>query len=208
MADLVSEALLAVVTAARRFDPDRGARLAPYAAYWIKSRLRRFTLATRRLVAPPSTRKTRLVVANLARAKRELTQALGAVPDREALAEYLGVSAQEVAEVEAALYTRDAAVSGGRRFEHGSVELSSPEPSPESIVAQAERQRELHALLERGLRMLGSRERAIVEARHLQTEPPTLDHIGHRLHVSRERVRQLEARGYRKLRAAVLDSVA
>ena len=208
MADLVGEAVLALVLAARRYDPDRGTRLAVYAAHWIKSRLRRFTLCTRRLVAPPSTRKSRSVVANLARAKRELTQALGAAPDREALAEYLGVSVQEVTDVEMALYTRDATVSGERSFEHGSVELSSAEPSPESIVAHAEGQREIRAVLERGLETLGPRERTIVEERHLKVEPPTLDHIGYRLQVSRERVRQLEVRGYQKLCAAVLDSVA
>ena len=208
MTDLVGEGLLALVAAARRYDPDRGVRLAPYAAHWIKSRLRRFTLGTRRIVGPPATRKSRMVVANLTRAKRELSHVLGAEPDRESLAAYLDVSPQQVAEVEQALYTHDAAVAGEGSSERDSVQLASREPSPESIFAQAEQARETHSVLQRGLTKLGPRERAIVEARHLQSEPPTLDHIGRNLQVSRERVRQLEARGYRKLCAAVLESVA
>ncbi|HKP58997.1 MAG TPA: sigma-70 family RNA polymerase sigma factor [Polyangiales bacterium] len=208
MADLVGEGLLALVAAARRYDPERGVRLAPYAAHWIKARLRHFTLRTRRIVGPPATRKSRMVVANLTRAKRELSHVLGAEPDREALADYLAVSAQQIADVELALYTHDAAVASEGSFERDGVHLASPEPSPESIFAQAEQSRETHGALQRGLATLSARERAIVEARHLQSEPPTLDHIGRNLQVSRERVRQLEARGYRKLCAAVLDSVA
>jgi RNA polymerase sigma-32 factor len=206
--DLVGEGTLGLVIAARRFDPERGVRLASYAAFWIRALLRRFTLATRRIVGPPSTRKGRLLTASLARTERELAQKLGTTPDRYALARRLGASEQEVAEVERALRDRDAGVICGDPDQLDSVELVSCEPSPEAIALRAEQQREVEVLVTRALERLEPRERAIVRARGLRAEPPTLDHIGRELGVSRERVRQLEARGYQRLRSAVMDSLA
>jgi RNA polymerase sigma-32 factor len=204
--DLVAEGTLGLVIAVRRFDSERGVRLAIYAALWIRALLRRFTLATRRIVGAPSTRKGRQLIASLARTERELAQTLGAMPNRYALARRLDASELEVAEVERALRARDATVSCGDPTERDSVELVSREPSPEAMVLRAERRREVDALLARALEQLAPRDRAIVRARRLRADPPTLDEIGQSLGVSRERVRQLEARGYQRLRAAVLDS--
>jgi RNA polymerase sigma-32 factor len=209
MNDLVSEGMLGLVTAARRFDPERGARLAVYSAHWIRSFLRRYTLSSRRIVGPPSTRNGRYLLANLARAERDLTEANGGTePDREALAAHLGVSVSDVDEVKGALQTRDAWVSDGLRDERGGVELASPDPDPEAYAEQLEEQQRVETLLSRAFEQLGARERDIVRARHLESEPPTLAELGVGLGISRERVRQIELRGYHKLRDAVLDSVA
>src|SRR4051794_23077945 len=70
MNELVSEGMLGLVTAARRFDPDRGARLGVYAAHWIRAKLRRFTLNNRRMVGPPSTRRGRALMGSLSRTER------------------------------------------------------------------------------------------------------------------------------------------
>jgi RNA polymerase sigma-32 factor len=209
MSDLVSEGMLGLVTAARRFDPERGTRLAVYAAHWIRSLLRRYTLVTRRIVGPPSTRKGRYLLANLARAERDLTEANGgSAPDSETLAAHLGVSTGEIDEVKGALQTRDAWLSDGPRDERGGVELVSPEPDPETRAEQLEEHGRIEALLARAFEQLGAREREIVRARHLESEPPSLAELGVGFGISRERVRQIEARGYHKLRDAVLESVA
>jgi RNA polymerase sigma-32 factor len=206
--DLVGEGTLGLVIAARRFDPERGVRLAAYAAHWIRALLRRFTLANRRIVGSPSTRRGRHLIGSLARTERELAQASGQKPDRQTLAQRLDVSESDVAEVQLALHARDAVVSRGDPTEHDSVELVSREPSPEAIASSTEERAEVEALLGRALERLAPRERAIVTERRLRAEPPTLDHIGRSLGVSRERVRQLEARGYQRLCEAVLESVA
>ncbi|HKU41012.1 MAG TPA: sigma-70 family RNA polymerase sigma factor [Polyangiales bacterium] len=199
--DLVSEGLLALVSAARRFDPDRGVRLAVYAAHWIRAFLRRHALKTRRIVGPPTTRVGRVLLANLGRVERDLTQALGAAPPPEVLAERLGVSVAQIAEAQAALRGQDAEIGPSER--HDSVEPVSTDPSPEAAAAEAELRSRTDRLLRDSLASLGARERDIVRSRHLQDDPPTLDQLARDLSISRERVRQLEARGCQQLRAAV-----
>lgn len=206
--DLTAEGMLGLVCAARRFDPDRGVRLATYATHWIRAYLRRYTLRTRRIVGPPSTRVGRAVLFNLGRAERDLAQLLGTAPTREALAEYLGASVDEVAEAQQALRARDAGIHGGEGLIVDSIEPISPDPSPELVLTEAEARRRAAALLRRGFTTLGARERTILRSRHLQAEPSSLDELGRSLGISRERVRQLEARGYERLRRAVLRSVA
>jgi RNA polymerase sigma-32 factor len=206
--DLVGEGMLGLVIAARRFDPERGTRLAAYAAHWIRALLRRYTLVSRRIVGPPTTRTGRYLIANLARAERELGQARGQAVGRDTLAEHLGVSRCELDEANVALRGRDAAVGGGPRVERGSLELVSEDPSPELLVAQAEERRRNEALLDLAFARLGPRERGIVSARHLHADPPTLATLGTELGISRERVRQIEARAIHRMRDAVLESVA
>lgn len=208
MNELVSEGLLALTTAARRFDPDRGARLAVYAAHWIRAYLRRFTLSNRRMVGPPSTRQGRALLATMARTERALTQAIGVTPDSEALARHLGVSAHEVDEVKLALHGRDKPVSDTVRPEGSSVALVSDEPTPECVAERNERERQSHALLSRAFETLESREREILRARSLRDDAPSLTELGAGFGISGERVRQIEVRGFQKLRAAVLECVA
>jgi RNA polymerase sigma factor (sigma-70 family) len=141
--DLTSEGLLALVTAARRFDPERGSRLAVYAAHWIRARLRRFTLHNRRMVGPPSTRRGRLLIGRLHRAEHELTQAFGEPPDRDAIATYVGMLPQDVEAVELALRARDVSVSDGEQHEPGTVAPISSDTSPEAIVKRSSDKRRL-----------------------------------------------------------------
>jgi RNA polymerase sigma-32 factor len=205
--DLVSEGMVGLVTAARRYDPERGVRLSAYAAYWIRMKLRRFTLHNRRMVRPPSTRRGRAVMASLANVEHQLSQAQGADPDRETVAQHLGASPSEVEEMRLALRGRDAVLSGGDTQESG-IALVSEEPSPEALAETHEREAQAKALLTRALERLKPRERAVLQLRFLADEAPSFSAIGADLGVSRERVRQIEARGYEKLREAVLGSVA
>lgn len=205
--ELVSEGMVGLVTAARRYDPERGVRLAAYASYWIRMKLRRFTLHNRRMVRPPASRRGRAVMASLANVEHELAQAYGAPPDRETLAQHLGASAIEVEEMRLALRGRDAALSGGDTQESG-IALASDEPSPEALAETHELQAQNEALLMRAFGHLKPRERDVLMRRHLAQEAPSLSAIGAELGISRERVRQIEARGYEKLREAVLRSVA
>ena len=105
--ELISEGLLGLVEAARRFDPERGVRLAAYAAWWIRAYMRRYTIFNRRIVRTPSSRHGRKLLANLRRTQRELAQQTGEAPDAETVAEVLGVGVRDVEEMEAALSGRD-----------------------------------------------------------------------------------------------------
>jgi RNA polymerase sigma-32 factor len=199
--DLVSEGLLGLVEAARRFDPERGVRLAAYAAWWIRAYIRRYTIFNRRIVRTPSTRHGRRLLANLRRTQRELAQATGTAPDAEAVANALGVEPRDVEEMEAALSGRD--VSCGNDADGRSLDLPSETPSPETLVAETEdRQRSEHLLLA-ALDDLPARERHILKHRYLTDEGNSLASIGRGMGLSRERVRQLEHQAQTRVRDAL-----
>jgi RNA polymerase sigma-32 factor len=199
--DLVSEGLLGLVQAARRFDPTRNVRLAAYAAWWIRAYMRRYTIANRRIVRMPSSRHGRKLLANLRRTQRELTQVHGEPPDAETVAKVLGVPIRDLHEMEGALSGRD--IACGSDFENRALELRSEWPSPETQLADSEQRNRSVASLQRALRCLNTRERQIVEQRCLKDPTPSLAAIGRDLGLSRERVRQIERRAHTKLRQAL-----
>jgi RNA polymerase sigma-32 factor len=207
LVELVGEGMLGLVIAARRFDPARGTRLAVYAAHWIRSLIRRHVLANRRIVRAPSSRNGRHVLAHLARSERELSQRLGAAPDRDLLAAQLGVTVTELEEARLALRGRDVAVGGEAEPDRSALELVSAEPTPESIVADAEQHMHAERRLSEALQNLAERERKILRSR-LQHPAPSLAELALGLGISGERVRQLEARGLEQLHGALARTVA
>jgi RNA polymerase sigma-32 factor len=198
--ELVSEGLIGLVIACRRFDPERGTRLAPYAAQWIRARLRHYTLSNRRIVRTPSTRNARTLLAQLGATRQRLTQARGEPPDSSMLASALGVTTEDVDEMASALGARDlpygVAVADGRPFE-----VSDAAASPEANVLESEERIELAQCVERALGQLAPRDRHVLEQRCLTD--CTLDDLGRELGISRERVRQLERRARAEVRKVV-----
>ncbi|MDD9933365.1 MAG: sigma-70 family RNA polymerase sigma factor [Myxococcales bacterium] len=204
--ELISEGLLGLVEAARRFDPERGVRLAAYAAWWIRAYMRRYTIFNRRIVRTPSSRHGRKLLANLRRTQRELAQQTGEAPDAETVAEVLGVGVRDVEEMEAALSGRD--VPCGHDPEGRAIELPGDGPTPEGVVADAE-ERELSMSAVKGaMTQLTDRERHIMEQRYLTDETNSLASIGRGMGLSRERVRQLEHQAQAKMRHAITAAVA
>lgn len=204
--DLVGEGMLGLVEATRRFDPERGVRLAAYAAWWIRAYMRRFTIQNRRIVRAPSTRPARKLMANLRRVQRELTQRQGEPPACEAIAKALHVGVRDVEQMEAALSSRDVPLGGGD--DRRPVDLPDAAPSPEDMVAEAEERARTRDALDRALDSLSTRERRILRERYLGDAGESLASVGRGLGLSRERVRQLERLAQAKLRGAVLASVA
>ena len=195
--ELVSEGLLALVEAARRFDPQRGTRFAAYAAWWIRAYMRRYSVVNRRMVKTPSTRAARVLLSNMPKLERCYLRDTGHKPDTETIAKTFGVDIEAVREVEAAVASRDVGCVGGAV---GSLELASEQPSPEAIVVEADAERATRERVRCALRQLSRREREVVQKRHLDEQPHTLSEIGRELGVSRERIRQLELRARDKLK--------
>jgi RNA polymerase sigma-32 factor len=199
--ELVSEGLLGLVEAARRYDAERGVRLAAYATWWIRAYMRRFTIANRRIVRTPSSRHGRKLLANLRKTQRALQQETGEAPDRDKIAQVLGVGVRDVDEMECAL--------SGRDVPCGPEEPSREhEESPETLVAAAEEQRSSESALHCALELLNQRERRIVEERYLTDNSASLASLGRDLGLSRERVRQIEHRAHDKMRDAMLAAIA
>jgi RNA polymerase sigma-32 factor len=207
MEDLVGEGMLGLVEAARRFDPDKRARFGTYATWWVRALVRRFALSNRRIVGSPSTRNGRKIVSKLRETERHLTATEGAPPGLERIAEALGVSLEEIQEVEAALTGRDV-VLGADREDGSPLELACSAPSPEEQAAARQRARHTRASVDRGLAALDPREREIVERRLLTEDGQTLARLGESLGISRERVRQIELIAKDKMRAAMVTDAA
>jgi RNA polymerase sigma-32 factor len=204
--DLVGEGLVGLVEATRRFDPERGVRLAAYAAWWIRAYMRRYTIQNRRIVRAPSTRPARKLMANLRRVQRHLGQLRGEPPAAEAIAEALHVGVRDVEQMEAALSSRDVPLAGGD--DRRPLDIPDASPSPEDLVAEAEERAKTRVALGRAIDALPGRERRILRERYLGGDGESLAEVGRGLGLSRERVRQLERIAQAKLRETVLASVA
>lgn len=204
--DLVSEGLLGLVEAVKRFDPDRGVRLAAYAAWWIRAYVRRYTIVNRRIVRPPATRNSRKVLAHLRTVQRNLTQQNGYAPSSAEIASVLNVDASDVDEMEDVLRGQD--VAWGVSPDGTTREMPSPDATPEASLIASDEQRWAEEVIGQAMATLSPRERDVFAERSLQDAPPSLAAMGTRMGLSRERVRQIHELGFRKVRDAVLSSVA
>lgn len=202
--DLVSEGVLGLMEAVRRFDMAHDARFASYAAWWVRACVRRYALANRRIVGGPSTRGARIARARLRQTERLLTQRLGARPTRAEIAEHLGVAEHDVELVEVALSSRDVSLTAE---EAGTLDLPDDTGSPEHMVAEAEHQAACEQSIRCALTGLSERERAVVKEQFFEEDGKSLADLGRALGVSRQRAGQILAGARDKLRAR-LEAVA
>jgi RNA polymerase sigma-32 factor len=198
--DLVQEGNIGLIQAVGKFDPYRGVKLSSYAAFWIRAYILKFILNNWRLVKIGTTQAQRKLFFNL-RKEREKLEQLGFTPTSALLAEKLDVSEKEVIEMERRLSapeaSLDAPLGGGGDDEGARTRLDylpSDDDRPDRAVAQSEFSAMLRDKLEQFANTLQGREQTIFRERWLTDEPLTLQEIGDRYNVSRERARQLEKR--------------
>src|SRR6201994_335996 len=212
IADIVAEANLGLVIAASRFEPDRGARFSTYALWWIKAMIHDYILRSWSLVKIGTTAAQRKLFFRLRREMRKLApQRMGLTPEIAAsVAETLDVTPRDVIEMDSRL-AGDLSLNTPVSEDEGTIEweatLVDGAPDAESLVIEYDEKsrqaRALHAAME----VLTERERFVFEGRHLSEPPTTLEQLGRELSVSSERVRQIEARAFAKVRRAALDSM-
>ena len=204
--DLVSVGTIGLVKAAHRFDPERGARFATYAVFWIRAEMKRFVIDNWSLVRISTRSANRRLFFNLRRLKSELgIYEDGALAPAAAsrIARHLGVTERLVAEMNERMAGSDLSLNASIDDSDGEWQdrLAGEADTPESIFAEKEERQKRGAALRSALERLNERERAIVAERCLKGERATLETLASRFGVSRERVRQIEARGLAKLRA-------
>ncbi len=214
LGELIGEGNIGLMQAVQRFDPDRGFRLATYALWWIRAALNDYVLRSWSLVKTGTTAAQRKLFFNLRRLKGEMhaIDAGDLQPEQVAsIARTLDVSEAEVASMNHRLGASDYSLNVPVG-EDGDAEwqdwLADERPDPEAAVAEQEETRGRAALLSEALTTLRERERHILTERRLKDEPTTLETLAQHYGISRERVRQIEARSFEKLQKAMQAAVA
>jgi RNA polymerase sigma-32 factor len=200
MADLVQEGVLGLVQAVRRFDPDRDVRLSTFAAWWIRQAVQEQALRSWSMVRIGTSNAQRMLALKL----RRMADAWGEpAEDRlTTLAEQFGTSFQEVTRLARRMAGRDAPLDADSAVGAGLIErLVSDWPSPEQLLVRVREHLLLRDAMGTALAALTPREKLIIEKRYFADVRHTFEAIGRELGVSKERVRQIEARALAKLRA-------
>ncbi|MFK4488283.1 RNA polymerase sigma factor RpoH [Bradyrhizobium sp. USDA 336] len=207
IADLISEANVGLMLAVKRFDPEKGFRLATYASWWIKASVQEYILRSWSLVKLGTTAAQKKLFFNL----RKLKSRLGVAEDGDlrtdqltTIAKHLDVREADVAEMNGRLrgdISLNAPISVEAEGDQWQDRLVDPSPDPESLLLDAADRERTKTALADALAALTPRERSIVEARYLGEPQQTLDALAGKFAISRERVRQIEQRALQRLKA-------
>lgn len=201
--DLIQEGNIGLMEAVKNFDPYRGIRFPSYAVWWIRAYIIRYIMSDWRMVKIGTTQAQRKLFFNLQKEKQKL-EAEGFTPGPKLLAQRLNVKEGEVVEMEQRLAHRDLStdVPVGEDDEVTLLNfLADSKQSPEEQIAETEYRRVLSEKMEQFARGLKDKELVIFRERLLNEEPLTLREIGEKYGISRERVRQIEERIKRRLKA-------
>jgi RNA polymerase sigma-32 factor len=211
--EVISEGNVGLMQAVRRFEPDKGFKLATYAMWWIRASIQEYILRSWSLVKMGTTASQKKLFFNLRKAKSRISAFdEGDLRDDQAttIATRLGVSKQDVIDMNRRL-GGDASLNAPLR-EDGDGEwqdwLVDDTANQETSLADREEANARLTALQGALSVLNARERRIFEARRLVDDPVTLEELSTEFGVSRERVRQIEVRAFEKVQAAVKSGIA
>lgn len=214
MPDLIQEASLGLMKAADKFDPERGVRFSTYAVWWIKASIQEFVMRNWSMVRTGSTSSQKSLFFNLSRVRAELERTSmtegeplkGAALDH-AIATTLGVPLVDVEMMSGRMAGSDFSLNAMQSGEEEGREwidaLEDEAPAGEAIASERHDRLLVRDWLKSALGELTERERFIVAERRLNDEPRTLESLGQELKLSKERVRQLEAQAFSKMRKSL-----
>ena len=205
VSEIVSEGNVGLMQAVKRFEPDKGFRLATYAMWWIRASIQEYVLRSWSMVKLGTTAAQKKLFFNLRKAKSNI----GAIEEGDLTPEHvatltdrLGVTATELTDMNRRLSGPDASLNAPLRSESESEWqdwLADDTVDQETRLAEREEMGNRRTLLVDAMKDLTERERDIIQARRLQDEPLTLEELSQKYGVSRERVRQIEVRAFEKL---------
>ncbi len=211
--EVISEGNVGLMQAVKRFEPDKGFRLATYAMWWIRASIQEYILRSWSLVKMGTTASQKKLFFNLRKAKSQISalEEGDLRPEQvDVIATRLGVSKQDVIDMNRRM-SGDASLNAPLR-EEGEGEwqdwLVDDSSSQEKILADREETDNRLDALRNALGVLNERERRIFEARRLSDDPITLEELSDEFDISRERVRQIEVRAFEKVQAAVKSGMA
>jgi RNA polymerase sigma-32 factor len=209
--DLVQEGNVGLVRAVSKFDPEKGIKFSYYATFWIKAYILKFIMDNWRLVKIGTTQTQRKLFYNLNKERQQLV-AQGFDPDSAMLAERLSVPVDQIVEMEQRLDASDMSLDapvndgdpgGASRMDY----LPALGPGIEETLGNSEISHMVRERLESLVPLLGDKEQYILRRRLLSDDPATLREIGDIFHITRERVRQIEARLLQKVRDHLFKNI-
>jgi RNA polymerase sigma-32 factor len=209
ISEVISEGNVGLMHAVKRFEPDKGFRLATYAMWWIRAAIQEYVLRSWSLVKIGTTAAQKRLFFNLRKVKGQIA-ALddgNLHPDQiKQIATTLSVSEEDVISMNQRL-TGDASLNAPMRADEGASEwqdwLVDDTPDQETVLGDSEEYDERMGLLKNAMGDLNEREKAIFQARRLRDNPATLEELAQEYNVSRERIRQIEVRAFEKVQEAV-----
>jgi RNA polymerase sigma-32 factor len=212
--EVVSEGNVGLMQAVKRFEPDKGFRLATYAMWWIRAAIQEYILRSWSLVKMGTTANQKKLFFNLRKAKSQISalEEGDLRPEQvKTIATKLGVTEQDVVDMNRRM-SGDASLNAPIRQEGEGGEwqdwLVDDSSSQESLLVESEESDNRLGALRQALGVLNERERRIFEARRLLDEPVTLEELSAEFSISRERVRQIEVRAFEKVQKAVVAGLA
>ncbi len=212
--ELISEGNVGMMQAVKRFDPDRGFRLATYAMWWIRAAIQEYILHSWSLVKMGTTAAQKKLFFNLRRLKGQMAalEEGDLQPEQvEKIARTLQVPEQDVISMNRRLSAPDHSLNAPVRTDsEGEWQdwLVDEEENQETELAEREDMSNRRQLLNQALKTLNERERHILIERRLKEEPTTLEELSQQYNISRERVRQIEVRAFEKLQKSMKQQIA
>jgi len=209
ISEVISEGNVGLMHAVKRFEPEKGFRLATYAMWWIRAAIQEYVLRSWSLVKIGTTAAQKRLFFNLRKIKGQIA-ALddgNLHPDQiKQIATTLRVTEADVVSMNQRL-SGDASLNAPMRADEGASEwqdwLADDTPSAETTLGESEEFTERMGLLTNAMQDLNEREKAIFQARRLREDPATLEQLAQEYNVSRERIRQIEVRAFEKVQEAV-----
>ena len=212
LSELISEGNVGMMQAVKRFDPERGFRLATYAMWWIRASIQEYILHSWSLVKMGTTAAQKKLFFNLRKLKGQMKaiEEGDLSPEQVShIAEALAVPEDDVVQMNRRLAAPDHSLNAPLRID-GDGEwqdwLVDDSESQETLLAESEELGKRRALLASAMKTLNERERHILEERRLRDDPTTLEDLSQKYGISRERVRQIEVRAFEKLQKAIRNA--
>ncbi len=205
IADMISEGNIGLMKAVQKFEPEKGFRLSTYAMWWIKASMTEYILRSWSMVRMGTLAAQKKLFFSLRRIKEKLNiHDEGELTPQDALrlSNEIGMPAKEIADFNRRLMAKDASLNAPIADDNGlevQDTLVAESLNPEDDYSETQTQNVQKEILETSLMMLPERDQEILKRRFLTEEPETLEAIGQNLGISRERVRQIESRAYKKL---------
>lgn len=211
MADMISEGNIGLMKAVQKFEPERGFRLSTYAMWWIKASMTEYILRSWSMVRMGTLAAQKKLFFSLRRVKERLNihdEGELTPQDAQRLSDEIGLPAKEISDFNRRLMSKDASLNApvisDENLEIQDV-LMAEDLSPEEGYNETQLQDVQKRILYLALKALPERDQEILKRRFLTDEPETLEAIGQDLGISRERVRQIEGRSYKKLAEIVKE---